>query len=392
MRVEDYDYELSDELIAQHPPKERGTSRLLVLDRKNGAIEHKKYSDLADFVGAGDVVVLNNTKVIKARLVARNVMSKTRELFLLEKHGQDFGVHRHKVLYRGKIHAGEILRVEGFELTVTEVLGGGIAIIESEVDLLKLSEKYGSVPLPPYMKRTATAEDTERYQTVFANEPGSVAAPTASLNFTKELEAKLTAKGVKIAYLTLHVGLGTFLPIRVDDITKHKMHEEYFEIPAETIKTIKQAKQSGHKIIAVGTTVTRTLEYCAPQILPGSSGLDGMQEDNENRTSSTNSTTSEDRRQSTQQSAKNVGSATSSARWQADVTGRILAGEADIFIYPGYEFKVIDKLVTNFHAPRTTVLMLTAAFASWPHLKTAYDTATEQKYAFLSYGDSMLIQ
>lgn len=341
MKVEDYDYELSDELIAQHPPKVRGSSNLLVLDRKSGGIQHKKYSDLADFLEAGDVVVLNNTKVIKARLVAKNVMSKDRELFLLEKHGHDFGVHRHKVLYRGKIHPGEILRVDEFELTVAEVLGGGLAIVESEVDLLKLSEKYGSVPLPPYMKRTATEEDTERYQTVFAQEAGSVAAPTASLNFTEELAAELTAKGVKIVYLTLHVGLGTFLPIRVDDVTKHKMHEEYFEVPEETVTAIQEAKKSDHTVLAIGTTVTRTLEYCANQIL--------------------------------------------------EAEAKDLTGEADIFIYPGYEFKVIDKLVTNFHAPRTTVLMLTAAFATWPHLKTAYDTATKEKYAFLSYGDSMLI-
>ncbi len=341
INIEDFDYTLPEELIAQHPPKIRGTSRLLVLDRSSGEITHRSYGDIADYLQSGDVVVLNNTKVIKARLAAQNVMGKTRELFLIEKHGHDFGIHKHKVLYRGKIHAGEILRIDGFELIVSEVMVGGLAIISGEVDLLKLSEKYGSVPLPPYMKRDASKEDTERYQTVFAKDPGSVAAPTASLNFTKDLEQKLKTKGVKIAYLTLHVGLGTFLPIRVDDVTKHKMHSEYFEIPKETVQAIQSAKKSGNKVLAIGTTVTRTLEYCAPQIL--------------------------------------------------SQKPQDLSGEADIFIYPGYEFKIIDHLVTNFHAPRTTVLMLTATFASWPHLKHTYDTAAAEKYAFLSYGDSMLI-
>ncbi len=342
MRVEDFDYKLPEESIAQHPPKVRGESKLLVLDKKSGQIEHKKYGEMIDHISAVDVVILNNTKVIKARLTVQNVMNKTRELFLLEKHGHDFGVHRHKVLHHGKIHEGEILRIEGFELVVSQVLGGGLAIIESEVDLLRLSEKFGATPLPPYVKRNPTKTDTLRYQTVFAREPGSVAAPTASLNFTEELEAKLKAKGVKIVYLTLHVGLGTFLPIRVDDVTKHKMHSEYFEIPSETVEVIKEAKQSGNKVIAVGTTVTRTLEFCANRIL--------------------------------------------------DEKPQDISGEADIFIYPGHHnFKVVDMLLTNFHAPRTTVLMLAAAFAGWNNLEKAYKEALAHDYNFLSYGDSMLI-
>ncbi len=337
MQLKDYDYELPEELIAQHPPKVRGTSRLLCLNRSSGQLQHKHYTDIMDFLEAGDVVVLNNTKVIKARLVALNMSGKERELLLIEKHGHDFGVHTHKVLYRGKIHDHEELKVHNYSLTVKEVLDGGLAIIESTEDLLDLSNKYGNVPLPPYMKRSATKEDIERYQTVFARDEGSVAAPTASLNFTEELEQKLRGKGVKIVYLTLHVGLGTFLPIRVDDVTKHKMHSEYFEIPKSTVEAIQNAKS----VLAVGTTVTRTLEYCADQIL--------------------------------------------------NEKPRNLSGEADIFIYPGYEFKVVTKLVTNFHAPRTTVLMLTAAFAGWNNLEKAYFEAINQKYAFLSYGDSMLI-
>lgn len=341
MRTEDFDYTLPDELIAQHPPAVRGTSRLLVLDKQSGAMEHLHYSDIHKFLEPGDVVVLNDTKVIKARLVATNSQGKERELLLLEQHGHEFGIHSHKVLYRGKIHAGESLKVHNIEVVVQEVGDGGIATIRSEENLLEISNHFGSVPLPPYMKRHATPEDTERYQTVFADKAGSVAAPTASLNFTDELEHALRANGVEIVYLTLHVGLGTFLPIRVDDVTKHTMHSEYFEVPQETVATIQKAKQSNRKVLAVGTTVTRTLEYCEQQIL--------------------------------------------------NQKPQALSGEADIFIYPGYTFKVVDSLVTNFHAPRTTVLMLTAAFAGWDNLEKAYGEAVKEKYAFLSYGDSMLI-
>jgi S-adenosylmethionine:tRNA ribosyltransferase-isomerase len=341
MKIEDFDYALPEERIAQHPPRVRGTSRLLVVDKNTGNMQHLNYSDMLNFVSAGDVVVLNNTKVIKARLIATNVSGKTRELLLLEQHGHEFDRHHHKALYRGKIHDGEILRVDGFEIVVEKVLEGGLAEISAEVDLLKLSDKYGSVPLPPYMKRQATKEDTERYQTVFAESAGSVAAPTASLNFTEDLEEQLRAKGVKVLYLTLHVGLGTFLPIRVDDVTKHQMHSEYFEVPKETVEAIQTAKKTGNKVLAVGTTVTRTLEYCTDKIM--------------------------------------------------NQKPQDLSGEANIFIYPGYKFQIVDLLLTNFHAPRTTVLMLAAAFAQWPHLKQAYEKAAKEKYNFLSYGDSMLI-
>jgi S-adenosylmethionine:tRNA ribosyltransferase-isomerase len=341
MKVSDFTYDLPEKLIAQHPPKVRGTSRLLVLNRSSGNIEHRSYSDVADYLNAGDVIVLNDTKVIKARLLAENQTGQTRELLLLEDH-HTIDPYNRKALYRGKIHKGEKLSINDSLVYVDEVLDGGIAKISSTTPLLDLAEHAGSVPLPPYMHRTATKEDIERYQTVFAREPGSVAAPTASLNFTQELESKLLKKGVKIAYLTLHVGLGTFLPIRSDDIEQHNMHSEYFEIPEETVTMIQTAKKSKNKVVALGTTVARTLEFTKQSLL---------------------------------------------RKKLIDITG-----EADIFIYPGYKFNVVDSLITNFHAPKTTVLMLAAAFAGWDNLKHAYEEAIRNEYSFLSYGDSMLIQ
>lgn len=340
MRISSFNYELPEELIAQKPPDRRGTTRLLVLDRTNSSIQHRRYSELADYIQSGDLIILNDTKVIKARLLAKNSKNQERELLLLEDHhNTDF--MRRKALYRGKIHQGEILTVRHAEISVQSVLDGGVVEISSDTNLLDLAEQVGSIPLPPYMKREASKEDIERYQTVFARHPGSIAAPTASLNFTDELQSQIVAKSASIAYLTLHVGLGTFLPIRSDDIEKHDMHSEYFEIPASTISMIKAAKTGGHKIFAVGTTVTRTLEYCADKMLEQES--------------------------------------------------QDLSGEADIFIYPGYGFKVVDALLTNFHAPKSTVLMMAAAFAGWEDLQLAYDEAIKEKYAFLSYGDSMLI-
>jgi S-adenosylmethionine:tRNA ribosyltransferase-isomerase len=347
VKVSDFSYELPEELIALKPPKIRGTSRLLVLS-KDGSIDHKHYADFADYVQPGDVIVLNDTKVIKARLLAKNNKGQQRELLLLEDHhNTDFTTR--KVLYRGKLHNSEKLTVNDTEITVDVILGDGLARVSSSTNLLDLAEKIGSVPLPPYMHRDATKEDTIRYQTVFAREPGSVAAPTASLNFTKELQKKVTAKGGKIVYLTLHVGLGTFLPIRSDDIENHKMHSEYFEIPGDTIHAINTAKKSKNKVFAIGTTVARTLEYAHQS-------------------------------QKVRPFAQRV------------VPFDLLnSGEADIFIYPGYKFKVVDGLLTNFHAPKSTVLMLAAAFAGWDNLERAYLGAIRERYALLSYGDSMLI-
>jgi S-adenosylmethionine:tRNA ribosyltransferase-isomerase len=344
VKISQFDYQLPATSIALEPPKKRGDSRLLVLSKHNGDIQHRKYNELAKFLRPGDVLILNDTKVIKARLVARNSDGKTRELLLLEDHhNTDFTTR--KALYRGKIRPGEKLKIGASQIIVDEIFDGGIAKISANVNLLDLAEKAGSVPLPPYMHRESTDNDTKRYQTVFARDPGSVAAPTASLNFTHQLEASLTQKGVQIAYLTLHVGLGTFLPIRSDEIEKHDMHSEYYEIPTRTVKMIQNARKNNGRIVALGTTVSRTLEYAADRIL------------------------------------------------QTDLilNTKVVTGEANIFIYPGYSFKLVDALLTNFHAPKSTVLMMAAAFAGWPNLKNAYQNALDNDYQFLSYGDSMLI-
>lgn len=332
MLLSDYNYDLPEELIAKHPPETRGGSRLLALDRRSSELQDSFYKDLPNFLYAGDVLVLNETKVMNARLFFLDEKAKEHEIVLLEKHGgtQDL------VLYRGKLKVGDILSLRNkpeIKTKVKEVLDGGIARVDQ--DLLEIAMKYGEVPLPPYLKRKANEEDSERYQTEFAKSLGSAAAPTASLNLTEDIIKRAEEKGVKIARLTLHVGLGTFLPIRTDDLANHKMHSEYYEIPDETIQLIKEAKNQGSRIVAVGTTAARALESYAQS-----------------------------------------GEAN---------------GETSIFIYPGFEFKVVDALLTNFHAPKSTVLMLAAAFAGWENLQNAYAHAVCEKYAFLSYGDSMLI-
>ena len=364
MLVSDYNYNLPEERIAKFPPEERGSTRLLVLNRQTGAIQDSYYRDLDQFLNPGDVLILNDTRVMQSRLFCHLPDGRKRELVVLEKHGNE----PQRVMYRGKLHDGDVLTLDdevlgdtAFEehisrrgkygateprndgrerafressipsIKVKRILGNGIAEVESNTELADLAEQYGTVPLPPYLHRAAEASDKERYQTVWAKQIGSAAAPTASLNMTEDLLDRLRAKGVIIKYLTLHVGLGTFLPIRSDKVEDHKMHSEWFHIPDDTIDAIKNAK----RVVALGTTVARTLEYYA-------------------RTGKT-------------------------------------SGEDDIFIYPGFEFKIVDALITNYHAPKSTVLMLAAAFAGWDHLKNAYEHAIEEKYNFLSYGDSMLI-
>ena len=340
MLVSDYNYNLPEENIAKHPPKVRGTTRLLVLDRNTGNITDSRYADVADVLESGDLIILNDTRVMRARVFAELPGGYKRELVVLEKHKDDLN----SVMYHGKLRAGDVLTVlttrDGEKtidtVTIREILGNGTATVSSSRPLADIVEQYGTVPLPPYLRRDADPDDIKRYQTVWAKELGSAAAPTASLNMTEELIDKLKTKGVNIEYLTLHVGLGTFLPIRSDKVEEHHMHSEWFHIPEQTIKAIEKTKKANHKVIAVGTTVTRTLEFWAKS---------GKTE-----------------------------------------------GEDDIFIYPGFKFQVVDALLTNFHAPKSTVLMLASAFAGWDKLKPAYDHAIESGYQLLSYGDSMLIR
>lgn len=333
MLVSDYNYDLPEERIAKYPPTERGSTRLLVLSRASGEIQDSYYRNLDEFLHSGDVLVLNDTRVMQSRLFCQLPDGRPRELVVLEKHG----LEPQRVMYRGKLHDGDILTINNSstKITVKKILGNGIAEVESAMPLAELAEQYGTVPLPPYLHREAEESDKQRYQTVWASQMGSAAAPTASLNMTEELLKKLRTKGVIIKYLTLHVGLGTFLPIRSDNIEEHKMHSEWFHIPEETLEAINTARSTKHRVVALGTTVARTLEYHGK-------------------------------------------------------TGQT-TGEDDIFIYPGFNFQIIDALLTNFHAPKSTVLMLASAFAGWGHLKAAYQHAIDEKYNFLSYGDSMLI-
>ncbi len=343
MLVSDYNYDLPEERIAKFPPRERGSTRLLVLNKENGSIKDSYYRNLDEFLNPGDVLILNDTRVMQSRLFCHLPDGRERELVVLERHGDE----PQRVMYRGKLRDMDVLELGDQKITITKILGNGIAEAASDIPLADLAEKYGTVPLPPYLHRDAEESDKKRYQTVWAKHMGSAAAPTASLNMTEELLDRLRKKGVIIKYLTLHVGLGTFLPMRTDKVEDHHMHSEWFHIPEDTLEAINRVKAQqaaaleegaisvGGRIIAVGTTVTRTLEYYAK-------------------------------------------------------TGKA-EGEDDIFIYPGFDFQIVDALLTNFHAPKSTVLMLAGAFAGWDHLKNAYEHAIEEDYNFLSYGDSMFI-
>lgn len=391
MLVSDYNYDLPEERIAKFPPEERGSTRLLVLDRNTGAIQDSHYRDLADFLNPGDVLILNDTRVMQSRLFCHLPDGRKRELVVLEKHGNE----PQRVMYRGKLHDGDVLmlndcsfeehnrrcgdygatepRDDGSEETfrgrihIKHILGNGIAEVSSDTPLAELAEKYGTVPLPPYLHRDAEESDKKRYQTVWAKEMGSAAAPTASLNMTEELLEKLKQKGIIIKYLTLHVGLGTFLPIRTDEVEGHKMHSEWFHIPEDTIAEIERVKQASAGGLAGGTPDARSRQASTV----GEAARSGPVENMRPRVIA-------------------LGTTVARTLEYYGKTGKT-EGEDDIFIYPGFDFTVIDALLTNFHAPKSTVLMLASAFAGWDHLKNAYIHAVDEKYNFLSYGDSMLI-
>lgn len=343
LQTADFDFALPPERIAQHPTERRDASRLLVVDREAGELHHRHFGDLAEYFAPGDVLVLNETRVFPARLVGRKPTGAAVEVLLLHPVA-DGGERLWTALVRpgGKLKPGRTVEV-GTELSVEIVAslpsGDRIVRLVTDLPVTEALERYGEVPLPPYVERQVTEADRERYQTVFARERGSVAAPTAGLHFTPELLAAVEARGVRIARLVLHVGVGTFRPVEVDDPTQHAMHSEWYRVPAESAAAINAARAAGGKVWAVGTTVVRTLETVA----------------------------SED--------------------------GVVHAGEGwtDIFLRPPYRFRAVDRLVTNFHLPKSTLLMLVSAFGGHELVMRAYREAVEREYRFFSYGDAMLL-
>ncbi len=339
MKTSDFYYELPKELIAQTPVEPRDSSRLMVLNRETGEIEHRHFYDILDYLNEGDLLVCNDSRVLPARIFGVKETGARVEFLLLK---QISGNRWETLCKPGKKarEGAEFIFGDGImKAKIAGVTEDGNRIVDFDCNenFFAALDKIGQMPLPPYI--TEELKDRERYQTVYSHELGSAAAPTAGLHFTEELMEKLRAKGVNIAYVTLHVGLGTFRPVKVDDVTKHKMHSEHYEIPEETARLINQTKQNGKRVIAVGTTSCRTLESVASfygEIKP----CDGF---------------------------------------------------TDIFIYPGYEFKVLDGLITNFHLPESTLIMLVSAFAGYDNIMNAYKTAVEEKYRFFSFGDAMLI-
>lgn len=339
MKTSDFYYDLPEELIAQTPVEPRNSSRLMVLPRNGGEIEHKHFYDLPEFLKPGDCLVLNNTRVLPARLYGtREDTGAVVEFVLLRQHGNKLWEclagpgKKAKTGYKFRFS-------DKLTAIVTDVLEDGNRMIEfaCEGDFFAVLDEVGQMPLPPYIKEKL--KDKERYQTVYSKDAGSAAAPTAGLHFTKEMLESIKAMGVNIAYVTLHVGLGTFRPVKVEDVTQHKMHTEHYYIPEEAAKTINETRKNGGRVICVGTTSCRTVESCAKKY------------------------------------------------------GEIkeCSGDTDIFIYPGFEFKCMDGLITNFHLPESTLIMLVSAFAGYDNVMNAYNTAVKGRYRFFSFGDAMLI-
>ena len=339
MKKSDFYYDLPERLIAQHPLERRDSSRLMVLDKKTGAIEHRVFSDLTEILMPGDCLILNDTRVLPARIYGEKISTGAVVEFLLLK--QLSASQWECIVKPGKkAREGAAFDFSGImQGTITQVLETGNRIIDFsfEGNFFELLEKIGSMPIPPYIKEKL--EDNERYQTVYSKHLGSAAAPTAGLHFTKQMLQALEQKGVNIGYVTLHVGLGTFRPVKADNIEEHVMHSEHYRVPEETAALINATKAKGGRIIAVGTTSCRTLETAA------------------------------------------------------DESGKLQAseGESKIFIYPGYRFKCIDALITNFHLPESTLIMLVSALAGRENVLRAYETAVREEYRFFSFGDAMFI-
>ncbi|MFA0811043.1 tRNA preQ1(34) S-adenosylmethionine ribosyltransferase-isomerase QueA [Microbulbifer epialgicus] len=338
MQRQDFDFHLPDELIARAPTEERRGSRLLCLDGPSGAITHRQFPDIFDQVQAGDLIVFNDTRVIPARLFAQKETGGKLEI-LVERVLNETDIWAHVRSSKSPKPGSSIVLEDG---TRIEVTGRKDALFElsfpKEEGVLAILDRLGHMPLPPYIDREDDASDRERYQTVYGRNAGAVAAPTAGLHFDDEMIGALRDKGVEVVFVTLHVGAGTFQPVRVDNIFEHQMHSEVLDVSQEVVDAVAACRARNGSVIAVGTTSVRALE-----------------------------------------------SAARGGELQATV------GETDIFIYPGYEFQVVDKLVTNFHLPESTLLMLVSAFAGYQHTMAAYKAAVEERYRFFSYGDAMFI-
>ncbi len=342
MKLSDFKYEVPEELIAQYPVEKRDQARLMVLNRKTGAREHRIFKDIVEYLEPGDVLVLNETKVFPARLFGIKEKTDAQvELLLLRQ--LETTMWEALVKPARKVRVGNRIQITedfGCDVIDNTTSGGRVVKFDSNgSDFFEILNKVGQSPLPPYIKREAESIDKEKYQTVFAKKVGAVAAPTAGLHFTEELLDVIKAKGVKIAPLVLHVGLGTFRPIKVEDVTRHQMDSEYFEVSEESAAIINEAKLSGGRVVAVGTSTVRTLESVA----------------------------------------------------NADNLVKANSGWTDKFIYPPYKFKIIDALVTNFHLSGSTLFLLTCALAGKELMMESYQEAIDMKYRFYSYGDAMLI-
>lgn len=340
-KTSDYYYDLPQELIAQTPLERRDSSRLMVLNKKTGELEHKVFTDILDYLHPGDVLAVNNSRVMPSRLIGKKEGTDSAiEFLLLKQLGNDEWETMVRPGKRAKPGARFVFGDGLLHAEVLEILEGGNRRVKFEYagnNIFAVLDEVGRMPLPPYI--TEQLEDGERYQTVYNKVLGSAAAPTAGLHFTEELLKKIQDKGVKIAYLTLHVGLGTFRPVKVDDVTQHHMHSEHYWVSQEAADLINEAKRTGHRVIAVGTTSCRTLESA---YIPG----EGLHECSDN---------------------------------------------TEIFIYPGYKWKCIDALITNFHLPESTLIMLVSAFAGYDNIMNAYHEAVKERYRFFSFGDAMYI-
>ena len=343
MQLTDFSFDLPDELIARYPLPERSSSRLLVLHGANGAVEHKRFTDLLDYLDEGDLLVFNNTRVIPARLNGHKATGGKVEI-LIERITSEREALCHIKASKSPKPEARIHLENGAELEVTGRDDNLFLIkLVSEGSLIELCHEQGHMPLPPYIDRPDEDSDKERYQTVYSEKEGAVAAPTAGLHFTDELLEAIKERGVELGFVTLHVGAGTFLPVRVDKIEEHRMHSEYYEVTEELAEQVNRVKARGNKVFAVGTTSVRTLETVAQPTAEG------------------------------------------------DYQMRAASGDTDIFIYPGYDFKIVDALITNFHLPEPTLLMLISALVDRETILSAYEAAVDERYRFFSYGDSMLI-